>query len=282
MGMLKRIIVISLSVLCVIGLTFYNATKVNTRQLIIREETVYSDKIDEDLDGFLIAFFSDVCYGSFINIDDLNRVVETVNAYKPDMIVFTGDLIDVTENDLTPEMIDELKAFLSSLDAYYGKFVVRGDHDRDCEAILQEIYSESGFTLLSNEKQIIGPDSDSYLVLTGIDPFVQDKQPYTDLLTDTVHYSIAAVHYPDTFAELENYSFDLCLAGHSLGGQIYIPIVSMFRRDYGCQQYYRGKIIKNGRILDITNGIGRRKTDARLWADAEVVFYTLRPELSGE
>ena len=96
MGMLKRIIVISLSVLCVIGLTFYNATKVNTRQLKIREETVNSDKIDEDLDGFLIAFFSDVCYGSFINIDDLNRVVETVNAYKPDMIVFTGDLICIT------------------------------------------------------------------------------------------------------------------------------------------------------------------------------------------
>ena len=103
----------------------------------------------------------------------------------------------------------------------------------------------------------------------------QEKQSYAELFTDTAHYSIAAVHYPDTFAELENCSIDLCLAGHSLGGQIYIPVVNMFRRDYGCQQYYRGKTNRNGTVLDITNGIGRRKTDARLWADAELVFYKL-------
>ncbi len=277
MDVLKKIIVISLSVLCVIGLAFYNATEVNTRRLRIREETVRSNKIDEDLDGFLIAFFSDVCYGSFVNENDLNRVLETVNTYKPDLIVFTGDLIDLSENDMTPDMVDELKSFLSSLDAYYGKYAVMGDHDRNCETVLQEIYSDSGFILLSNKNQIIGPDSDSYLVLTGIDPFAQEKQSYTELFMDAVHYSIAAVHYPDTFAELENCSIDLCLAGHSLGGQIYIPIVNMFHRDYGCQQYYHRKTDRNGSVLDITNGIGRRKTDARLWADAEIVFYTLRP-----
>ena len=282
MDMLKKIIVVSLSVLCMIGLAFYNATEVNTRQLKIREETVRSNKIDKDLDGFLIAIFSDVCYGSFVNENDFSRVLETVNAYKPDLIIFTGDLIDLSENDMTPDMVDELKSFLSSLDAYYGKYAVMGDHDRNCEAILQEIYSDSGFTLLRNRKQIIGPDSDSYLVLTGIDPFVQEKQPYAELFTDTAHYSIAAVHYPDTFAELENCSIDLCLAGHSLGGQIYIPVVNMFRRDYGCQQYYRGKTNRNGTVLDITNGIGRRKTDARLWADSEVVFYTLRPDSKNE
>ena len=280
--MFKKIALISIAVLCVILLTVYNAKEVNTKQLKIREETVRSNKIDKEMDGFLIAFFSDVCYGSFVSEEDLNRVLETVNTYKPDMIVFTGDLIDLSENDVTPETIGLLKQFLSSLDAYYGKYAVMGDHDQNCAAVIQEIYKDSGFTLLNNESRVIGPDSDSYLVLTGIDTFVQEKQPYAQLFTDTAHYSIAACHYPDTFSELENCCVDLCLAGHSLGGQIYIPVVSMFRRDYGCQQYYHGKTVKDGKILDITNGIGRRKTNARLWADAEVVFYTLRPELSGE
>ena len=280
--MFKKIALISIAVLCVILLTVYNAKEVNTKQLKIREETVRSNKIDKEMDGFLIAFFSDVCYGSFVSEEDLNRVLETVNTYKPDMIVFTGDLIDLSENDVTPETIGLLKQFLSSLDAYYGKYAVMGDHDQNCAAVIQEIYKDSGFTLLNNESRVIGPDSDSYLVLTGIDTFVQEKQPYAQLFIDTAHYSIAACHYPDTFSELENCSVDLCLAGHSLGGQIYIPVVSMFRRDYGCQQYYHGKTVKDGKILDITNGIGRRKTNARLWADAEVVFYTLRPELSGE
>ena len=280
--MFKKIALISIAVLCVILLTIYNAKAVNTKQLKIREETVRSAKIDEDLDGFLIAFFSDVCYGSFVNEGDLDKVLKAVNSYKPDLIIFTGDLIDLSENDVTPEMIELLKGFLSSLDAYYGKYAVLGDHDQNCTAILQGIYDDAGFTLLSNENRMIGPDSDSYIVLTGIDPFVQEKQPYTELFTDPGHYAVAAVHYPDVFSELENCSIDLCLAGHSLGGQVYIPVVSMFNRDDGCRQYYHGKTVKDGKILDITNGIGRRKTDARLWADAEVVFYTLRPAESGK
>ena len=145
--MFKRIFAISAAVLCVILLTFYNATQVNTKQLKIREETIRSVKIDEDLDGFVIAYFSDVCYGTFIDENDLKKVVETVNAYQPDLIVFGGDLIDVTQEDMTPEMMEQLKGFLSCLDARYGKYAVKGDCDRDHETSLQEIYDESGFVL---------------------------------------------------------------------------------------------------------------------------------------
>ena len=274
--MFKKIALISMAVLCVILLTIYNAKAVNTKQLKIREETVCSDKIDGDLDGFLIAFFSDICYGSFIDEKDLNRVLETVNAYRPDLVIFGGDLIDTDEDDITPEMIEQLKEFLSSIDSRYGKYAVKGDHDRNNESILREIYDDSGFILLSNENRMIGPDAD-HIILTGIDPFAQEKPQYADLLNDEIHYSISVSHYPDLFPQLNSCSVDLCLAGHSLGGQIYFPLVNLLHRDYGCQQYYHGKTVKDGKILDITNGIGRRNSDARLWADAEIVFYTLKP-----
>ena len=65
------------------------------------------------------------------------------------------------------------------------------------------------------------------------------------------------------------------LSGHSLGGQIYLPIISLFTRNEGCKKYYTGKITKNGKTLDITNGVGRIHNNARFLADSEIVLYRL-------
>ena len=280
--MLKKIVGILSDLFCIVLLTVYNAREVNTKQLKIREETIPSEKIKDDQNGFLIAYFSDVCYGSYIDEEILQKAGSIIDSYAPDLIIFGGDLLDQSEMDVAPETVNMLKEFLSGLDAPFGKFAVMGDRDCNNEDILQEIYDASEFMLLRNESRMIGSDKDDLIVIAGIDPFVQEKPPYTQLLADDQHFSIVVTHYPDLFLELERCRFDLCLAGHSLGGQIYLPIINLFQREYGCQKYYHGRSKKDGHILDITNGIGRRKTDARLWADAEIVFYNLKSVHSGE
>ena len=66
------------------------------------------------------------------------------------------------------------------------------------------------------------------------------------------------------------------LSGHSLGGQVYIPLINLFYRPEGAINYYHGKYNNGNTILDITNGIGTINKNIRLFADAEIVTYKLK------
>ena len=76
--MFKKIsIIVTVLLILVLG-SYYNAVKINTKQIKIREESIISDKIDEDLDGMLIAYFSDLNYGEFVDSQFLNKTIENI------------------------------------------------------------------------------------------------------------------------------------------------------------------------------------------------------------
>ena len=60
------------------------------------------------------------------------------------------------------------------------------------------------------------------------------------------------------------------MAGHSHGGQTYIPLISLFNREAGAINYLRGKHTKNNVTLDITNSVGLKEKSIRFLADAEI------------
>ena len=63
------------------------------------------------------------------------------------------------------------------------------------------------------------------------------------------------LHKPDDIDNIQN-SFNLVLAGHSLNGQINIPILKkVFLKD-GSKKYYNGHYVVNGNNLYVSNGIG--------------------------
>ena len=90
------------------------------------------------------------------------------------------------------------------------------------------------------------------------------------------YYTLVTSHCPDIFDSILGYHSDLLLSGHSRGGQIYIPLLSLFGRDYGCKKYYHGKTTKDGATIDVSNGLGMIGDKARFLADAEIVLYTFR------
>ena len=88
-------------------------------------------------------------------------------------------------------------------------------------------------------------------------------------------FNLVVSHYPDNFEKINKTKSDYVLASHSMGGQIYIPIINLFYRPEGAKTYYHGKYLEDGLTLDITNGIGMTKRKARFLADSEIVIYRL-------
>ena len=64
--MRKGLIIGFICILLTSLLCYYNATQINTKQIAVRQEILRSQKIDEDTDGLLIAYFSDLYYGSLL------------------------------------------------------------------------------------------------------------------------------------------------------------------------------------------------------------------------
>ena len=91
-----------------------------------------------------------------------------------------------------------------------------------------------------------------------------------------MHYVLAFSHTPDSAKQVPADLTDYYLAGHSLGGQVYYLFGSLTRPAMA-KEIFRGKSSIKGKFdVDVTNGVGTIKKDARFLTPAEVVLYTLK------
>ena len=265
--MVKKIIIIVASFVIVIATCIINATIFNTKQLQTRQVILKSEKIDEESSGLLIAYFSDLHYGTYIDKDFLENVISKINDYKPNIIIFGGDLLDNIKEENKVYLTDVLK----TLDAEYGKYAILGDQDKTNEDDISKILKDADFKIINDTNTTININNESSINIVGIDNNFDEA--FHGINSN--NYTLVVGHYPDLFEDIIDYDFDYMLAGHSHGGQIYIPLINYFFRKQGCQKYYHGKYQEDNKTLDITNGIGRTDNNARFLADAEIVLYRL-------
>ena len=128
---LKVLAVLFLIVALIIAFIFYGTT-VSVTNVTIVNQTIESSKISEETSNLKIAFISDIHYNHFMNYERLENMIEKINANKPDMILFGGDLFD-DPSTYPPieESQQELITLLKSLQADLGKFAVLGEEDHD-------------------------------------------------------------------------------------------------------------------------------------------------------
>jgi len=124
--------------------------------------------------GLKIVQLSDIHSGSFISDNPLKEVVELVNKEKPDLIFFTGDLVNEIAEEALPFM-----NVLKNLKAKYGVFSILGNHDygdyfyqpNDTKGkqhnynLMKEIHQKMGWKLLLNENHIIEKDNERLAIL---------------------------------------------------------------------------------------------------------------------
>ena len=198
------------------------------------------DNLPPEFDGFKIVQLSDLHVGSFFEeFDKVEAGLQIVKDLKPDMILFTGDMVNNYSSEAEP-WIDQLK----SLQAPYGKYAILGNHDygdysrwpsKEAKAEnlqrLKDIEKEMGFDLLLNENRRIEKNGQSF-VLAGVEnwglpPFPQHGDLKKALEgTDNTEFQILMSHDPSHFdAQVTSESdVDLTLSGHTHGMQFGVEL----------------------------------------------------------
>jgi len=66
---------------------------ISTSGLKVNEIKIVDQKLSESFHGFKIVHFSDVHYGKTIDKNSLEKIVDKINLIKPNLVLFTGDLL---------------------------------------------------------------------------------------------------------------------------------------------------------------------------------------------
>lgn len=191
--------------------------------------------------GIRIAHISDIHAGSFSDKEAVIKGVQKLMLEKPDLILFTGDLV----NNVASEM-DEYMDVFNKLNAPLGIYSTLGNHDYgdyvewDSPAEkntnlerLKKVHAAMGWKLLMNEHVVLEKESDS-IALLGIENWSSKARfpKYGDLKkayagSEKHPFKILLSHDPSHWrAEVcESYQdIDLVLSGHTHGMQFGVEI----------------------------------------------------------
>jgi predicted MPP superfamily phosphohydrolase len=207
----------------------------------IQRKKIPIAKLPAAFEGLKIVQISDIHSGSFISDAHFKNAVEIIMNEKPDLIFFTGDLVNDRSDEAEP-----FKKVWKNLSAPLGVFSVLGNHDYgdyvlwDSPELKQAnlerlfgIHKEMGWELLRNEHRIIEKNGEK-IGLVGVEnwgaalrfPRKGDMKK-AQLGMDEVPVKILLSHDPSHWeAKIlkEHPEIDLTLSGHTHGFQFGIEI----------------------------------------------------------
>lgn len=233
--------------------------------------------ISRNKEDLRILQFSDTHISEYFNIKDLNRVVEKINEENPDIVIFTGDLIDQYNNYKNNNNINEIWDILGRINAPLGKYAVYGNHDYGggAEFAYKTIMENSGFVVLKNDKVIL---EDYNINIIGMDDSIFGNFEKEKLIVflDKERYNVVLSHEPDVVDYLLEYNIDLFLSGHSHGGQVNLPLVNSF--PILAKKYTNGIYSFNNyrQTMHYVNiGLGTSQIPLRFMAPPELSVFVL-------
>ena len=254
-------------------------TYISTIKTSVREYRIINQKLPNSFNGTKIVQLSDLHFGSTITNKELKKITKLVTERKPDIIVFTGDLIDQNYKMSQKEQ-EKLISQLKDLNATLGKYAILGDEDN--EEIITTIFNQSEFTILKNDYDIVYKDEKTPILVIGISSTKknQDIEKAYHYFQEETHnsniYTITLLHEPDTVEDiLSTHPTDLFLAGHSHNGNIRFPFLkySIFKAE-GAKKYDQDFYQLQNSQLYISSGLGT-KTGIRLFCRPSINFFRL-------
>jgi predicted MPP superfamily phosphohydrolase len=244
---------------------------------VVRRVAIHLPRLDPALAGLRIVTFSDGHLSATYGGRRFERVVETVNAQRPDVVAIVGDLVDGEVDELREDV-----APLADLVSEQGVFFVTGNHEYyvDTAAWLRHLPT-LGVDVLRNERVPIRRGSAS-VDLAGIDDRTAagsgvpghgaDLDAALDGRDDDVPVVLLA-HQPVQVAQARRAGVDLQLSGHTHGGQLW-PFDYAVLLD---QPVVEGWSTHGGTQLYVTSGAGYWGPPMRVGARPEVTVIELQP-----
>lgn len=249
------------------------ASLLEPKMLEVTRVSLHQKRLPIAFDGIKIAHFSDLHLGFHTNADDVKRLVSVINQERPDLICFTGDMVDGPAEDML-----EAVAPLSKLQAPLGVLSIVGNHDFENMKRLIALQKRAGFTVLRNENVLLERNG-SRIAVVGLDDWLLGK-PNPDRARRGIPenmYTLLLMHEPDYAGLASEHPFDLQLSGHSHGGQIRLPWFGEVITPPGSKMYIKGlyKIGDRDLRLYVNRGIGTTRLPFRFLCKPELTILTL-------
>ncbi len=243
---------------------------------VVRRVPVTLPRLDPALDGLRVVTFSDGHLSATYGGRRFERLVETVNAQRPDVVAIVGDLVDGELDELREEV-----APLADLVSEQGVFFVTGNHEYfvDTTAWLRHLPT-LGVEVLRNERvpitrggasvDLAGID-DRTAASSGVPGHGADLDAALDGRDDATPVVLLA-HQPVQVEQARAAGVDLQLSGHTHGGQLW-PFDYAIRLD---QPAVEGLSRHGDTQLYVTAGAGYWGPPMRVGARPEVTVVELR------
>lgn len=228
--------------------------------------------LPQRLRGLTITQISDLHLGRLYRPRMLPRLVDGANSLKSDIVVVTGDIVDVS-NDMLPAAIG---AF-AQLEARRGLYICLGNHDWiDSRDELVDALDDMRWNLLLDRRMHVGIDGER-ITLMGLDWGNSDVTRWGGGHRQRAERAlagydrerdgpvIALAHHPHAFDALCDHGVPLTLSGHTHGGQLMlVPQRSDGQGDAGRDigvgglmfRYLRGFYHRGGNSLFVNSGVG--------------------------
>lgn len=275
---IKYIVSSFLTVIGLSGGSYVYAREIEPSLVNTHQEQFKSKYLSDAFHNFKIVQFSDTHLGFQYTLNKLRKLAHRINVLKPDIIVFTGDLVDKPD---TYEWSQELIDILKTLQAPYGKFWNFGNHDHGGNGteVLKKVMEKADFQLLQNEHVRIKKNSE-YFILAGVDDMSLGKPNIEKALDQTKEdeFKVLLSHAPD-FADIaRKYPVDIQLSGHSHGGQVRLPFVGHLYTPSYATKYIKGTYqFEHDRLqLYVNCGIGTTRLPLRFLCVPEIYELTLK------
>lgn len=257
----------------VIALLFLYSKYIEPYNLTIKEYKIENEYLPNSFDGIKIVHFSDVHLGSTVDIKYLDKIVNLINKQNPDIVVFTGDMLD-KRRTLNDSEIETVKKSLSKIKSNLGNYTVSGNHDIKQLDTYKKIM-DTNFTILDNEEKLIYYKENNPISLVGLSDSSETKINYDVLEKENDYYRFVLCHEPDEYKKISNYSFNVMFSGHSHGGQVRLPFIGKIYTPIGAKTYYDDYYKLDNKEIFISNGIGTTRIDIRFNSAPSINLYRL-------
>ena len=261
-------------------LFFYN----QNNSLVITNVELKLDKLPLEFEGLKIVHLSDL-HGKLFGKNQY-KLVSKIKESEPDVIFFTGDLVDSKKNE-----VEHALTLMEEITNIAPVYYVTGNHEHRSGRYdsLEGNLLNREVIVLRNTKDVINRDSQSIEVLGIDDPsssndfYHSEEQSLVNALEKALEgsekdsFKILLSHRPEFLSIYAEHNIDLIFSGHAHGGQVRLPILGgIIAPNQGLlPKYTSGQYNEGKSTMIVSRGLGNSIIPQRVFNRPEIIVIKL-------